>query len=45
MEIVEQKIRCSMVDMHYHSTVHTKSGIVIEVSVGYNNELQDNYNR
>lgn len=45
MVILEQKIRYSLVDMHYHSTVHTKSGIVVEVSVGYNNGLQDNYNQ
>lgn len=45
LTIVKQKIRYSLIDMHYHSTVYTKNGNTIEVSVGYDNELQDNYNK
>lgn len=45
LTIVKQSIRYSFIDMNYHSTVQMQSGNQIEVTVGYNYKLQDNYNR
>lgn len=42
LKIIRQEVRYSAVDMKYHSTVHTESGEKFEVSVGYDNELEDN---
>ena len=41
--ITKQDIRYSLIDMKYHSTIHTQNGKEIEVNIGYNNELEDNY--
>ncbi|RRJ63433.1 hypothetical protein EHV15_11240 [Paenibacillus oralis] len=42
IKIISQEVRYSVVDMRYHSTVCTESGEKFEVSIGYNNELEDN---
>ncbi|WP_046227068.1 hypothetical protein [Paenibacillus dauci] len=43
--IIKQDTRYSLIDMKYHSTVHTQKGNKIEVNVGYGNKLEDNYNK